>query len=198
VTRAAFIDKDGTLVVDVPYNDDPSRVRLHEHAAEGLRMLAAAGFRLFVVSNQSGIARGLFGVDALPAMEARIRELLKAEGVEIDGFYWCPHHPEGVDERYAVRCTCRKPEPGMMLRASAEHGIKLASSWVIGDILDDVGAGRRAGCRTVLVDNGGETEWVLAPWRIPDYVARDLEHAAWFIVHDVRHRELANKEDAHG
>ncbi len=196
--RAVFVDKDGTLVTDVPFNADPARVELTPGAAEGLRMLAEAGFGLFVVSNQSGVARGHFGEDALPAIEARLRELLTAEGVAIEAFYWCPHHPEGAEERYAVLCSCRKPEPGLLLRAAAEHGIDLASSWAVGDILDDVGAGRRAGCRAVLVDNGGETEWVMAPWRTPDYVAADLADAARYIVRGPRRSTRGRGEGAHG
>jgi D-glycero-D-manno-heptose 1,7-bisphosphate phosphatase len=198
VTRAAFIDKDGTLVVDVPYNADPARVRLHDGAAEGLRMLAAAGFRLFVVSNQSGVARGYFGMADVARMEEHLRAILSAEGVTIEAFYWCPHHPDGVDGRFAVPCTCRKPEPGMLLRAAAEHGIDLASSWVIGDILDDVDAGRRAGCLTVLVDNGGETEWVMPPRRTPHYVAGDLADAARHIVRSSRPPRPAHRGNAYG
>lgn len=180
--RAAFIDKDGTLVENVPYNVDPAAIRLAPGAGEGLRLLASAGFKLFVVSNQSGVARGYFAIDALREVEERLRELLHAEGVAIEAFYWCPHHPEGADARYAIRCSCRKPEPGLLLRASAEHDVDLSGSWAIGDILDDVGAGRRAGCRTVLVNSGGETEWQMAPWRTPNYVAEDLADAARFIL----------------
>lgn len=181
MTRAVFIDKDNTLVTDVPFNADPARVALMPGAGEGLRTLASAGYRLFVASNQSGVAYGYFGIDALAGLEARIGELLAAEGVSIDAYYWCPHHPDGSDPRFAVACTCRKPEPGLLLRAAAEHGVELASSWVVGDILDDVDAGRRAGCRTVLVDNGGETEWLMAPSRTPHYVADDLAGAARYI-----------------
>ncbi len=198
MTKAAFIDKDGTLVVDVPFNVDPERIALAPDAAEGLRALAAAGFRLFVVSNQSGVARGRFGEDALPAVERHLREVLTAEGIAIEGFYWCPHHPDGVRPRYAMPCTCRKPEPGMLLRAAAEHDLDLSRSWAIGDILDDVEAGRRAGCHTVLVDNGGETEWLMAPWRVPDHVASDLADAAQWIVDDTAGEPRCRKGDAYG
>lgn len=186
--RAVFIDKDGTLVVDLPFNADPALIELAPGASEGLRLLASAGYRLLVVSNQSGIARGYFGEEHLPAIEERLRELASAEGAELEAFYWCPHHPDGAEERYAVHCGCRKPEPGMLLRAAAERGIDLGESWVVGDILDDVGAGRRAGCRTVLVDNGGETEWVTAPWRVPHHVVGDLAEAARCIL---EHAEVA-------
>jgi D-glycero-D-manno-heptose 1,7-bisphosphate phosphatase len=104
--------------------------------------------------------------------------LLADLSVPLDGFFYCPHHPEGIVPQYAVACGCRKPEPGLILAAAREHGFALAHSWFIGDILDDVEAGRRAGCRTALIDNGNETEWVRSPLRWPDLVARDVAEAA--------------------
>src|SRR5690349_4128123 len=108
--KAVFLDKDGTLVEDVPYNADPAEMRLMPGAAEGLFLLHVAGFRLFVVSNQSGVARGYFREEALGAVEARLRELLVRADVPLSGFYYCPHHPEGSVPEYAVECRCRKPE----------------------------------------------------------------------------------------
>ena len=180
--RAVFLDKDGTLVVDVPYNVDPELIRLAPGAPEGLPALHAAGYALIVISNQSGVARGLFAEEALTAVEARLRALLSELGVPLTGFYACPHHPEGEVADYAVRCDCRKPEPGLVTRAAAEHRADLARSWFVGDILDDVEAGRRAGCRTVLIDNGNETEWRLSPDRQPHHVAADLAEAARIIA----------------
>ena len=179
---AVFLDKDGTLVEDVPYNVDPEQVRLMPGAVEGLRRMRAAGYRLIVVSNQSGLARGYFAEEALAGVERRVRELLEAAGVTLSGFYYCPHHPEGAVPAYTAACDCRKPAPGMIRRAAAEHGIDLERSWLVGDILHDVEAGRRANCRTVLLLNGHETEWVLTPQRRPHYVAADLAQAAEIIV----------------
>ncbi len=180
--RAVFLDKDGTLVEDVPYNVDPARIRLTAGAVEGLRALHAAGYRLVVISNQSGVARGYFPEAALAAVEGRLRELLHAAGVPLAGFYYCPHHPHGVVPAYAVACGCRKPAPGLIERAAREHGLDLARSWFVGDILDDVQAGRAAGCTTVLLDNGHETEWVLTPERRPHHTAADLAEAAALIT----------------
>ena len=179
---AVFLDKDGTLIEDVPYNVDPDLIRLAPGAGVGLPLLHAAGYRLIVISNQSGVARGLFPEAALAGVEARLRALLADLGVPLAGFYYCPHHPEGSVDSYAVACACRKPEPGLILRAAHEHGIDLARSWFVGDILHDVEAGRRAGCRTVLIDNGNETEWLLSPQRLPHHLAADLAQAAHIIL----------------
>jgi histidinol-phosphate phosphatase family protein len=189
--RAVFLDKDGTLVEDLPYNVDPGRIRLAPGAAAGLRELHTAGFRLVVASNQSGVARGYFPEAALAAAEARLRELLAGEGVPLAGFYYCPHHPRGQVAAYAVACDCRKPRPGMLVRAAGELGLDLAGSWMVGDILDDVEAGRRAGCRTVLIDNGHEAEWVPGPDRRPHHVAADLAEAAAVITGRAPGRELS-------
>jgi histidinol-phosphate phosphatase family protein len=180
--RAVFLDKDGTLLDDVPYNVDPARMRLSTGAEAGLPQLDAAGYRLFVVSNQSGVARGYFAEAALAGVERRLRELLAECGVELAGFYYCPHYPGGSVPAFAVACDCRKPAPGMLVKAARDWDVDLTRSWLIGDILDDVEAGRRAGCRTVLLDNGHETEWVRSPLRTSDLVARDLAEAARLIV----------------
>jgi D-glycero-D-manno-heptose 1,7-bisphosphate phosphatase len=183
-----FLDKDGTLLEDVPYSVDPLRMQLAPGAAEGLSRLSEAGYRLFVVSNQSGVARGYFEESALEAVGAALRALLRGVGVDLTGFAYCPHHPAGEVERYRKACGCRKPEPGLIHELAERHGVDLARSWVIGDILDDVEAGRRAGCRTVLVDRGHETRWVLSPARIPHHVAPDLGRAAAIVLAESRDR----------
>ncbi len=180
--RAVFLDKDGTLVEDIPYNVEPARIRLMPGAGEALGSLQAAGFHLFVISNQSGVARGYFDEAALRASLDHLRVMLAKEGVRLNGFYYCPHHPEGNVASYSQKCDCRKPAPGLLLRAGREHDIDLAQSWFVGDILNDVEAGRRAGCRTILVDNGHETEWVRTPLREPDYTVKDLMDAARLIL----------------
>lgn len=179
--RAVFLDKDGTLIHDVPYNVDPALIRFLPGTAEGLRALHTAGFQLIVVSNQSGVAHGYFPEEALAAVEARLRDLFAAVGVPLAGFYYCPHHPDGSVPEYAVSCVCRKPFPGMILRAAREHDIDRTQSWFIGDILHDIEAGHRAGCRAILIANGNETVWELSPERTPDALAADLDEAAQII-----------------
>lgn len=171
--KAVFLDKDGTLVDDLPYNVDPRRVALCRGAPAALRRLAQDGYRFFVVSNQPGVAHGRFDEAALRALGQHLAALLGAEQIALAGWYYCPHHPDGTRAPYARACACRKPAPGMLLRAAAEHDIELAASWMIGDILHDVEAGNRAGCRTLLLDNGNETAWQPGRARVPSLVARD-------------------------
>lgn len=181
-TGTVFLDKDGTIVKNVPYNVDPDRMHLTAGAAEGLSRLSDAGYRFIVVSNQSGVARGRFAEEALEGVEARLRALLAEIGVRLEGFYYCPHHPQGVVPEYAHVCRCRKPKPGLLLKAAREHNVDLTRAWFIGDILNDVEAGRQAECRTILIDNGNETEWSLTPRRLPNHVVADLAEAARVIT----------------
>ncbi len=162
---------------------------------EGLTALHENGYALIVVSNQSGVAHGFFPERALRGVERSLRRQLAAFGVPLAGFYYCPHHPQGRVNGYAVSCRCRKPAPGMLRRAAADLGIDLAESWMVGDILDDIEAGRRAGCRTVLIDNGNETQWQRGPGRRPHYRAADLAEAARLILAAaMKNQELGARE----
>ncbi|CAG9179183.1 HAD-IIIA family hydrolase [Cupriavidus respiraculi] len=179
-----LLDKDGTLLVNVPYNVDPAHMRLAPQAAEALRRLGELGLPLIVVSNQPGIALGRFAPQALEAVRQRLAELFEANGAVLADFLYCPHHPEGQVLAYAGRCRCRKPGTAMLEEAAVRHGLDLRRSWMVGDILDDVEAGRAAGCRAILVDCGNETEWVRSPLRTPDYVVADLDAAARIVAAD--------------
>ncbi|MEA2513619.1 MAG: D-glycero-D-manno-heptose 1,7-bisphosphate phosphatase [Thermomicrobiales bacterium] len=174
--RALFIDRDGTLVEARHYPSRPDQLVVYQGVTAELRRLQAAGFRLVLITNQSGLAHGYFTTADLDRMHEYLRDELGREGVSIDGIYFCPHHPAGAVTELAVECDCRKPQPGMLLRAAGDLDLDLACCWFVGDILDDVEAGNRAGCRTVLVDLG--TERVPErPARRPTYVARDTVHA---------------------
>ena len=153
---AVFLDKDGTLVADRPYSDDARALRLLADVPNGLRLLADAGFALVVVTNQSGVARGLVSVESLAAIRDKLARLFVDAGALLAGFYYCPHHKDGVVDPYARECDCRKPEPGLLRRAARELSLDLSSSWMVGDSPSDLEAGRRAGCRSVLVrgENG--------------------------------------------
>lgn len=178
-----FLDKDGTIVKDEPYSVDIHKLRFQNGAIQGLRDLYAAGFRLVIVSNQSGIARGFFRETDLQAYAAYLSDRLRQEaGVVLEGFYYCPHHPEGTAAGYTFECDCRKPKPGLLYQAARELDIDLAESWMVGDILNDVEAGNQAGCTTILINNGDETEWLPGPYRDPDFTAANLEEAAQMIL----------------
>ncbi|MGB3296549.1 MAG: HAD family hydrolase [Phormidesmis sp.] len=187
---AIFLDKDGTLIHDVPYNVNPSLITLAEGVRSGVQRLHSAGFELIVITNQSGVARGYFPESALPAVRDKLESLLE---VSLTGFYYCPHHPQGTVARYATACECRKPEPGLLLKAAADHAVDLSRSWMIGDILNDVEAGHRAGCRSVLIDNGNETEWILSPARSPEIRAANFTQATNAILHAARHENISSR-----
>ena len=181
--KAIFIDKDGTLIRDIPYNVDPALIDIEPSVSSGLQMLAEAGYELVIISNQSGVARGYFEASALDKVRLRIQQLLATSNVQLSGFYYCPHFSGGTVPEFSIDCICRKPKPGMILQAAEDLDISLANSWMIGDILHDVEAGNRAGCRTILLDNGNETEWELASERVPDYIVESVKEAALVILH---------------
>lgn len=149
--RAVFVDRDDTLIVNRHYGSDPGAIELLDGVPEGLRSLREAGYKLILISNQSGVARGYFDEAAVGRMHDRLQKMLDAYGAALDGLEYCPHHPEGEVVPYAVECACRKPAPGMLRRAARKHGLNLSASWMVGDIAADVEAGKRAGTRTVLV-----------------------------------------------
>jgi HAD superfamily hydrolase (TIGR01662 family) len=166
--NAVLFDRDGTLVHDVPYNGDPARVQLMPHAAAAVTMLRAAGVRLGVVSNQSGIGRGLITPRQVESVNARVDELVG--GLEV--WAYCPHTA-------GDRCACRKPAPGLVLQAAARLGVPPAETVVIGDIAADLGAAAAAGARAILVPTPvtRPDEIVEAP-----VVARDLLGAARLVL----------------
>jgi D-glycero-D-manno-heptose 1,7-bisphosphate phosphatase len=146
---AVFLDRDGTLIEEVGNLGDPAGVVIIPGVPAALRALAAAGHVLVVVSNQGGIGRGLFTEDDLEAVRERTVRLLGADGAAVDAWYHCPHHPD-----FTGPCTCRKPAPGMLLRAAGELGLDLERSWIVGDHLVDVQAGLAAGVRPIKVRTG--------------------------------------------
>lgn len=174
--RALFLDRDGTLVEPRHYPSDPKCLVLRPEIGPLLRDFQRCGWELIVVTNQSGIARGYFTEEMLERMHDRLREMLGVWGVELNAIYACPHHIDGIISHLAVHCRCRKPRPGMLLKAAAERDIDLSRSWMIGDILDDIEAGNKAGCRSVLVDLGTE-QLPKSPIRWPRLVARSTAEA---------------------
>ena len=178
--QAVFIDKDGTLVADVPFNVDPRRLQFTRNTLPALRQLDQAGYALVVITNQPGLAVGHFTLADFAMLRRTLVGRIRDEtGVELTGFYTCPHSPDACGE---PTCSCRKPLPGLLRAAALAHCLDLEHCWMVGDILDDIEAGRRAGCRTVLLDIGNETGWHLTPMRTPDCRCTDLLDAARFII----------------
>ena len=173
---AVFLDRDGTIIVECDYLADPDRVVLVPGATAAMRELAAHGFALVIVTNQSGIARGLYSEDDFLAVQKRVEDLLRAEGVEIDGLYYCPHHPD-----FSGPCDCRKPGPGMYRRAQRHLGIDLARSAFVGDRVKDVEPAIGFGGLGILVRTGyGEREETSLP--SGGLVTHDLAGAARIII----------------
>ncbi len=183
--QAVFLDRDG-VVVELVWDDvdgsfeGPTAVadvRLVPGAANAIRRIRSLDYRTVVVSNQPGAAKGKVSRETLLEAHERVVRLLAGQGVMIDDYRYCLHHPDAIDPRFAVPCDCRKPKPGMLLEAAAELDLDLSRSWMIGDSDIDAEAGRAAGCRTILVENprsahrrddGGGA----------DCRARDVAHAA--------------------
>ncbi len=186
--RAIFLDRDGTINQEVDFLRRIEDVRILPGVAKGLIELKAAGFTLVVVSNQSGLARGIFDEGDLANVQLEIKRQLAAHGASLDGAYFCPHHPsQGVIADLVHECDCRKPKPGLILMAAQEMGLALAGSYMIGDRLRDVACGKAAGVKSVLVESGRHLEDG-APRSLdetPDFIARDFSAAvAWILRHE--------------
>lgn len=177
-----FVDKDGTLIEDLPYNVDPERVRFAPGAREAVGMLGAAGVELAVITNQSGVARGYFGMDDLDRLAQHLAGEIAALGGRLAGFYACPHLPEGSVPPYSTACDCRKPLPGLLLRAAAQLRVDPAASWFVGDTWMDVLAGHAAGCRSILVGPEWRDRSTHPPGVEPDVAVPDLLAAARIVV----------------
>ncbi len=197
--KAVFVEKDGTLLVDVPYNVDPEFIQFNETAIEALRLLYKNDYEIIIVSSQPGVALNYFTEKQVLIVEEVIRQELEEYAIDLAGFYFCPHHPQGKNKIYSKACSCRKPQPGLILLAADELNINVSESWMIGDVLHNVEAGNRAGCKTAFLDNGNETEWDVNEWRKPDHIAHSLLDIASFIVKAGKkaHSESAPKANVH-
>jgi len=194
-----FLDRDGVLVDDRGFLLRAEQIRLLAGVPAALGRLKAAGMFLAAVSNQAAVARGLLDEGRLAELNGLIVERIAAlGGPRLDAVYCCPHHPQADLPEYRVACACRKPRPGMILRAAAEHGLDLGASFLVGDRMTDIAAGAAAGCRTVLVACGRHdappivTLDPIDPACRPDHVCRDLEEAsAWILaqVDNAKERE---------
>jgi len=186
---AIFLDRDGTINDEVGYLDSADKLRIIPAAFEAVRLINASGMKAVVISNQAGVAKGLFTEEFVRKINGQIQSALLAQGALIDRFYFCPHHPtEGIDP-YRLICDCRKPEPGLLHQAAVDLNLDLARSYVIGDRLRDIETAHRAGAKGVLVMTGYGQDLTkeAGPDRAnelnqPDHVAQDILEAVHWIL----------------
>ncbi len=173
-----FLDRDDTIIKDVPYLKDPDMIELMPGSAAAIRLLNEKRIPAIIITNQSGIARGLLNEADLEAVHERLKEMLAEDSASIDAVYSCPHLPEGVIEQYAVRCSCRKPETGLLEEAARDFSLNLRKCYFIGDKLSDIEAIHRVGGKGILV--GHSTESISAEYR-----ATDILDAVEWVIRDM-------------
>lgn len=194
---AVFLDRDGTITVERGYVTRPEDLALIDGAADAIRALNEAGVLAVVVSNQSGVARGLMSEEDLDRVHGGLERLLLEGGARLDAAYYCPNYPEGADERYTKDLSCRKPATGMIERAVRERGIDLSASYVVGDSSTDVELSQRAGIPGVLVMTGkGAAELAVAKARgiRVAHAAPDLALAVRWVLADMERRRRGNTD----
>ncbi|MBH52085.1 MAG: HAD family hydrolase [Chloroflexi bacterium] len=172
--RFVILDRDGTIILERHYLSDPDQIALTEGAVSGLTHLASLGFGFIIVTNQSAIARGFFDTDTLDRIHQRLRTMLRSHGIEIEGIYYCPHHPNDG-------CSCRKPEPGLLNIAAQEFDFDTSECFVIGDNVCDIELGKRVKAQTILVETGHGKTVSKCNLTAPDYTVANLHEAALII-----------------
>ncbi|MCI0660622.1 MAG: HAD family hydrolase [Acidobacteria bacterium] len=186
--RAILIDRDGTINEDVGFITQLSQLRLYNFAGESIKLINEAGRHAIVITNQSGIARGLFNEDFLLRLHGRIESLLSRDGARIDAFYFCPHHPEFGEPPYRQDCDCRKPKAGMIRQAARDFNLELKECYVIGDRYRDVEMAHTAGAHSLMVMTGyGRAEYMSEhdSWpQQPEHVAENLLEAVKWILRE--------------
>ncbi len=190
--KAIFLDRDGTIIEDPGYINHPDQVKLLDGVAEVLTTFSAMGYKLIVASNQSAVARGIVTEKVLGKIHNRLKELLAKKGAHLDAIYYCPYHPDGAVMKYRKESDWRKPNPGMLLAAADEMDIELVGSWVIGNSGRDVDAGRRAGCKTILIDDPSHYKQSEQGRLEPDFGAVNMKEAVNIIK---KHRRSASKAE---
>lgn len=183
--KAVFLDRDGTINEDTAYVSNINQVKLIGGAAEAIRLLKECGFLVIIVTNQSGVARGYLTEEDVGIINEYIKTLLKQEAADIDAFFYCPHHPDFGSAKYRKKCTCRKPEAGMLFSAAEQYDIDLGASFIIGDKMSDITAGVKAGVKGLLISNNMEEEKVSDS--IPVYTGANLLDCAKWLADSFAH-----------
>ena len=182
--KAVFVDRDGTLIVEKGFLSDPDGVEVIPGAIEAVKKLNDEGFAVIVVSNQSGVARGYFGEDAVVKVNDRVKSLFAKGGAKIEALYYCPHYADGSVEEYAIDCPCRKPGTGMVEKAVRE--LNVVPAFVIGDRKSDVELGKNLGVPAVLVLSGYGKEQPDEVVKMADFVAEDISSAVDWILNSLK------------
>jgi D-glycero-D-manno-heptose 1,7-bisphosphate phosphatase len=185
-----FLDRDGTINEELEYISDPEDVKLIPGSAEAIREANLLGLKVFVISNQSGIARGLIKEEELARVNDKLVELLKVTGARLDAIYYCPHHPDYGEHPHSTSCDCRKPGSGMLKKAESEFDIDLKRSFVIGDRIVDIQTAIPVGAKSILVLTGygqNEYEHVKSQKINVDYIAKNLHDAMRFVKKSLNH-----------
>lgn len=174
---AVFLDRDDTIIEDPGYINDPAQIKLLGGVVESLRRLQKMGFKLVVVTNQSGVARGIVSEEVLEKIHERLQNLLIRRRIHLDGIYYCPYHPEGVIAKYCRESEFRKPGSGMLTQAAEDLDIDLEQSWMIGNSYSDITAGAGAGCRTILISSSAKLPRRSRSDARPDKTAANIKEA---------------------
>jgi D-glycero-D-manno-heptose 1,7-bisphosphate phosphatase len=186
MNRAVFLDRDGTINEEVGYLKSLDMLKVIPGAAAAIRRLNAAGFKVVIITNQSGVARGYFPESLVHEAHALLTATLRKDGATIDGIYYCPHHPTAGNSKHTIQCDCRKPATGLMDRAARDLDIDLKQSFMVGDKWSDIELGHRAGARSILVRSGFAPDDAgnERPSHVedPDFTAHDLAEAADWII----------------
>ncbi|MBU0686752.1 MAG: HAD family hydrolase [Candidatus Margulisbacteria bacterium] len=185
MNKAVFLDKDGTINEDVGYLDDPAKLTVFPYSAQAIKILNDAGFKVIIVSNQAGIARGILTEDIYQAIDKKTHKIILQDGGIIDASYYCPHHPEHGIHPYRTKCENRKPNPGMLKKGEKEFDLDLSKCYMIGDKISDIQAGHNAGVKTILVKTGYGKDHVNNPKLKelnPVFIGENLLEAAEWIV----------------
>ena len=186
---AVFLDRDGTVNVEENYISSPDQLQLIPRTGTAIRELNNLGTRVFIITNQSGVARGYFSEAAVHDIHEALRALLKKEDAFVDDFFYCPHLPCAEVERYNIVCDCRKPKPGMLLQAQHQYTVDLRRSFVVGDRCIDIAAGKAVGAGTVMVSTGYGTQEILNCRNQPDFFAHDLLDGVQYIKQTIETQE---------
>lgn len=181
-SKAIFLDRDGTIIEDQGYISSPEQIKFLPGSVEAIKMLKDAGYKIIIISNQSGVARGLLTEDMLQTIDKIIHRTILNGGGNIDGSYYCPHHPEHGVYPYKQACECRKPHIGLIKRATREHDIDLNGSFMVGDHSNDVETAKRAGIPGIFVMTGHGKEEKDNLKSQPAHFAPDLLSAAKWIL----------------